>query len=71
MIALLSLTLLFSEGCASSKYTAEKVKYTTKPAYSSKIKKISRTHSKPIVKQTYPLEKKYIIPNKRTTSPPW
>lgn len=71
VVALFSLMLIFSGGCSSTKYTPEKVKYTTKPAYSSKIKKISRSHSKPVVKNNYPLEKKYIIPNKRTASPPW
>ncbi|MDD5507026.1 MAG: hypothetical protein PHD25_01690 [Bacteroidales bacterium] len=71
-VVLFSLILLLSGGCSSTTYTPEKVKYTTKPAYSSKIKKVSRSHSKPVVKQTYPLEKKYIIPNnKRTSSPPW
>ena len=71
VIALLSLILLLSQGCSSAKYAPQKVKYTTKPANYSKAKKISRNRSNPVVKQTYPLEKKYIIPHKRTTSPPW
>jgi hypothetical protein len=71
LIVIFSLTLILSTGCSSSKYTPEKVKYTTKPVASSKIKKVSRNHSRPVAKQTLPLEKKYIIRNTRTTSPPW
>lgn len=71
LIAVFTLTLFLSAGCASTKYAPEKVKYTTKPAASSKIKKVSRNNSRPVAKQTIPLEKKYIIRNSRTSSPPW
>lgn len=68
---LFSLTVIITGGCSFPNYTPEKVRYTTKPTTTSKYKKISRNHSKPVVKQTYPLEKKYIIPHKRSSTPPW
>ncbi|MBP6978035.1 MAG: hypothetical protein PHD61_06015 [Bacteroidales bacterium] len=71
LIAILSITLIFSGGCASTKYSPEKVRFTTKPSVSSKNKKICRNSSRPMAKQTYPLEKNYIIRGSRTTSPLW
>ncbi len=71
LIAILSFTLILSGGCATSKYSPEKVKFTTKPTISSRTKKVSRNNSRPMARQTLPLEKNYIIRGSRTTSPPW
>jgi hypothetical protein len=71
VLILFASMIFVGSGCSTEKYAAAKVSYTTQPSKMSKFKKISRNTTSPMVKQSEPLAKKYIIKNTRRTAPPW